>query len=341
MEGGFAKALGVWSSQPGSCYQVWLDDMHQMIYEERQNDGKEVRGMLLIDDIWMVGRLLFRNTGDVFGTLRLRYIEESDCLVSYFQRAGSDEWVQAVSSRCLAKADAPLNELKTVSNRTSRARSSPHMLELPKDGDLPWNGEDSMLQVYQHDGLSPLLRDCVLHSLKARIKYLENAMMHDKESPRPLEIGWRASPAQMVPASGNEAQEARPRQKLGQRQRRFARTVWHEIEDADVDAAQQKRPKSIDTGAGAGAVARSETKDQGVQCDAQAQVETQEPQIPDETSQWKEEASPKRNAHLQAVLERQQRRCLVLAEDVALLTEELLELQAKPLTATSLWVSPE
>lgn len=341
MEGGFAKALGVWSSQPGSCYQVWLDDMHQMIYEERQNDGKEVRGMLLIDDIWMVGRLLFRNTGDVFGTLRLRYIEESDCLVSYFQPAGSDKWVHAVSNRCLAKAEAPLNELKTVSNRTSRARSSPHMLELPKDGDLPWNGEDSVLQVYQHDGLSPLLRDCVLHSLKARIKYLENAMMHDKaESPRPFEIGWRASPAQvMVPASGNEAQEARPRQKLGQRQRRFARTVWHEIEDADVDAAQQKRPKSIV--AGAGAVARSETKDQGVQCDAQGQVETQEPQIPDETSQWKEEASPKRSAHLQAVLERQQRRCLVLAEDVALLTEELLELQAKPLTATSLWVSPE
>ena len=65
-------------------------------------------------------------------------------------------------------------------------RSTSHILDLPKEGEFPWSSEDSIiqacvcwnrsdsgcfsnaaLQACQDDGLSPLLRDCVLHSLKA------------------------------------------------------------------------------------------------------------------------------------------------------------------------------
>mmetsp|Transcript_70655 Transcript_70655/g.165688 ORF Transcript_70655/g.165688 Transcript_70655/m.165688 type:complete len:332 (-) Transcript_70655:96-1091(-) len=330
MEGSFA--LGVWSYQPGRCYQVWIDGMHRVIYEERQPDGREVRGALRFEEPWLVGRLTFTDTHDVLGTVRLCHAEESDSLISYFQPHGSSGWAQAVASRCIAKEEAPVQE-EGLGMR-SETEATETLAVLSKAGCQP------STDLTQDDGLSPILRDCVLHSLQARINYLEKNFSQpvDEEPTRVLERSWRRGSEHMASALGREKFELRVRQK----QRRFARTVWQEQE-------AQARPKvlhadaSLENGTklppGGTTATRAETKEQGVQCDVEASSPSHAgsvaPDVIQETGTWE---NPKRAAQLQAVLERQRRRCVVLAEDVALLSEELLKLQAKPLVAASLWM---
>ncbi|CAJ1432742.1 unnamed protein product [Effrenium voratum] len=298
---GWAWVAGTWSYQTGSSYRLSLED--HVVFEEQHADGREVRGVLLPEDVWLVGRLI--SDGDVWGTLMLRPADGFETLASFFQPLGTSGWVRALATRSgkaervrsLVRPEHSLWECDRMPALAKSGASNEGLLEYEDRLDLTQE--------------SPLLRDCVLHSLRARVAYLEQAM-HDE--------GERS-----VSRLGLGSERGKPKV------RSLARSAGDDREAGQVVTGQEpvRRP-------GRG----RRKQDQAVQA---ALEEAASPNHGGVSSAPTSPTSPgaplKCSAHLRAILERQQRRCLFLADDVAMLAEDFGKLQSKPLAATGMWVS--
>ena len=336
--------VGTWTFQNGRSYSIGLADEGHLTFQERHHDGREVRGMLLPEDRWLIGRLIYRDTGDLYGTIMLQLADGVDTLVSYFQPTGASGWAHAVAVR----SGKPLKSLMQ-----NHQFSRPNELEV---GEVGW---------------SPVLQDCLLHSWKARVAYLEETIS-SSESTAPADTRSQ-SPDGTGLGQGVELYEATERQR--QSSARLVRRIWSSVDD------QSPTPKR-----GPRRILR---KDQGVQCQEPLDQEpsikrepsatrepsikreafvTREPSLQEPSPQNAEKAThateesevpevvdvieearlpcncaskSRRNLHLQTILERQNRRCQALAEDVASLADELSKIQSQPLSATGLWVSDQ
>lgn len=336
--------VGTWTYQNGSSYRVVLDG-DNFVFEERHGDGRDVRGILLQEDAWLVGRLIYRDTSEVSGTVMLQFADGLDTLTSFFQPRGTSGWVQAVATRS-GKAQARILDGKGQRPLpTSLMQSQRSFLT---QGPLSVTGYPEVSR--EEFGWSPILCDCVLQSLKARVAYLEETM-----SSHHSEATVRGSNYRCLPERGDWRDMSLRVQPV--KAKTLARTIWSE-----ADACQelsfptlgkvQAEPAPPDKGQ-----RRISKKDQAVQC-----VEEKPPVAPASPVAPSVLAPPapsapaaapveppekschcgsktRRNVHLQAVLERQNRRCLVLAEDVAVLSEELGKIRSQPFTATGLLVS--
>eukprot|EP00434_Breviolum_minutum_P024267 symbB.v1.2.021427.t2/scaffold1844.1/size99053/7 len=328
-------AIGTWNYQNGSCYRVVVDGDdgdhgNHLVFEERHADGREVRGMLLQEDAWLVGRLIYRDTGEVSGTVMLQFADGLDTLVSFFQPHGSSGWVQAMATRAgkaqilHRKGPRPLPKSLVQGSLSGIYSSYPE----PSQEDLGW---------------SPILRDCVLHSLKARVAYLEEAISSQRSEAAVTLRGCQCAERGGWYDTSVSAQSLKAKT--------LARTIW-----SQVDVKQAAPPEK-----GVGGKSRTCKRDQAVQC-MEEQLPPSAPSSPISPSPVPGLPGPapaeptemlvespdgacqcsvptQRNVHLQAVLERQNRRCVVLAEDVAVLAEELGKIRSQPLAATGLWVS--
>lgn len=178
--------------------------------------------MLLQEDAWLVGRLIYRDTGEVSGTVMLQFADGLDTLVSFFQPHGSSGWVQAMATRA-GKAQIlhrqgprPLPKSLVQGSLSGIYSSYPE----PSQEDLGW---------------SPILRDCVLHSLKARVAYLEEAISSQRSEAAVTLRGCRCAERGGWYDTSVSAQSLKAKT--------LARTIWSQVDAACLRSSRQHRPR--------------------------------------------------------------------------------------------------